>query len=156
MNQQKAVKAVDRNGDLPLAPEPTRDDRGPDSFSIGDLAREFGVTLRALRFYEDKGLLTPRRIGQTRLYSRRDRARLKLVLMGKKVGFSLLEIRQMLDLYDLRNGKTMQLQVALAKFDRQIGVLEAQRREIDEAVAELKRARALAAEMLEGRTSGTK
>src|ERR671929_1496623 len=92
MNQRRAAKAVDRNEGVPLAPDLTRGDRGPDSFSIGDLAREFGVTLRALRFYEDKGLLTPRRIGQTRLYSRRDRARLKLVLMGKKVGFSLLEI----------------------------------------------------------------
>lgn len=153
MNQQRAAKAVDRNEGVPLAPDLTRGDRGPDSFSIGDLAREFGVTLRALRFYEDKGLLTPRRVGQSRIYSRRDRARLKLVLMGRKVGFSLLEIRQMLDLYDLRGGKVTQLRVALGKFDRQIGVLEAQRREIDEAVAELKRARALAAELLEGRKS---
>ena len=154
MNQQRAAKAVDRDGGVPLAPELTRD-RGPDSFSIGDLAREFGVTLRTLRFYEDKGLLTPRRIGRSRLYSRRDRARLKLALMGRKVGFSLVEIKRMLDLYDLRDGRTTQLRVALGRFDRQIGMLEAQRREIDAAIAELKRARALAAEKLQGRAPRT-
>src|SRR5690349_16348535 len=85
-------------------------------FTIGDLAREFGVTLRALRFYEDKGLLTPQREGLNRLYSRRDRARLKLILMGKRVGFSLVEIKEMLDLYDLKDGQVTQLKVAHEKF----------------------------------------
>ncbi len=74
-------------------------------FTIGDLAKEFGTTLRTLRFYEDKGLLNPKRDGMNRIYNRRDRARLKLVLMGKRVGFSLTEIRDMLDLYDLRDGQ---------------------------------------------------
>ena len=83
------------------------------SFTISDMAREFGVTLRRLRFYEDKHLLNPRRDGMNRLYSRRDRARLKLVLMGKKVGFSLAEIKDMLDLYDLKDGQATQLQAAL-------------------------------------------
>ena len=146
-----AEKAPDSLTTVPLAPEPAGGDRGPDVFTIGDLAREFGVTLRALRFYEDKGLLTPRRIGLNRFYSRRDRARLKLVLMGKKVGFSLVEIKEMLDLYDLGDGQVTQLKVALGKFDRQIGVLEAQRREIEDAIAELKRARAFAAKTLEAR-----
>lgn len=108
------------------------------TFTIGDLAREFGVTLRTLRFYEDKGLLNPQRQGLTRLYSRRDRARLKLILMGKKVGFSLMEIREMLDLYDVKNGQTKQLQVVYDRFSTQIGVLEQQRRDIDEAIVELK------------------
>ena len=90
------------------------------TFTIGDLSREFGVTLRTLRFYEDKQLLNPKRHGLNRLYSRRDRARLKLVLMGKKVGFSLTEIKDMLDLYDLKDGQVTQLKVALAKFDKQI------------------------------------
>jgi len=148
---QVAAKASSSLDTVPLAPEPADGERGPEMFTIGDLAREFGVTLRALRFYEDKGLLTPRRMGLNRFYSRRDRARLKLVLMGKKVGFSLLEIKEMLDLYDLGDGQVTQLKVALGKFDRQIGVLEAQRREVDEAIAELKRARALAAEMLKAR-----
>ncbi len=146
-----AAKASNHLDSIPLAPEPADGDRGPDVFTIGDLAREFGVTLRALRFYEDKGLLTPRRMGLNRFYSRRDRARLKLVLMGKKVGFSLVEIKEMLDLYDLGDGQVTQLKVALGKFDRQIGVLEAQRREVEDAISELKRARALAAEMLKAR-----
>ncbi|MCT8970679.1 MerR family transcriptional regulator [Microbaculum marinisediminis] len=110
-------------------------------FTIGDLSREFGVTLRAIRFYEDKGLLNPRRQGMTRLYSRRDRARLKLILLGKRVGFSLVEIGEMLDLYDLKDGQTTQMKVALTKFDEQIGYLEAQRAEIDQALGDLKRAR---------------
>ena len=108
-------------------------------FTIGDLAREFDVTLRALRFYEDKGLLTPRRRGQTRIYSRRDRARLSLLLMGKRVGFSLSEIRDMLDLYDLKDGQVTQLRVALEKFREQIHILEAQKADIESAIKDLNR-----------------
>lgn len=108
-------------------------------FTIGDLAREFGVTLRTLRFYEDKGLLNPKRDGLNRLYSRRDRARLKLVLMGKRVGFSLHEIKDMLDLYDLRDGQVTQLKVALGRFNEQIAVLEQQKKDIEQALAELRR-----------------
>jgi len=108
-------------------------------FTIGDLAREFGVTLRTLRFYEDKGLLSPRREGLNRLYSRRDRGRLKLVLMGKKVGFSLSEIKEMLDLYDLKDGQALQMRVALKKFQEQIGVLERQKQDIEQALEELRR-----------------
>lgn len=108
-------------------------------FSIGDLSKEFNITLRTLRFYEDKGLLNPKRDGMNRIYNRRDRARLKLVLMGKRVGFSLSEIRDMLDLYDLRDGQVTQLQVALNKFKEQISVLEQQRSHIDEAIDDLQR-----------------
>ena len=111
----------------------------PASFTIGDLAREFDVTHRALRFYEDKGLINPKRRGQTRLYSRRDRARLKLVLMGKRVGFSLGEIREMLDLYDLKDGQTRQMRVALDRFLQQIDVLEIQKHDIEKAIIDLKR-----------------
>ena len=67
---------------------------------IGEVSEEFGLTLRALRFYEDKGLITPKRNGVTRLYSRRDRARLKLILLGKKVGFSLRDVKHLIDLYE--------------------------------------------------------
>src|SRR5215471_5939816 len=74
-------------------------------FTIQDLAKECGVTARTLRFYEEKGLLSPRRDGLERRYSRRDRARLKYVLMGRNVGFSLDEVREMLDLYDLGAGR---------------------------------------------------
>lgn len=108
-------------------------------FTIGELAKEFGCTLRTLRFYEDKGLLNPKRDGMNRVYTRRDRARLKLVLMGKRVGFSLTEIRDMLDLYDLRDGQVTQLRVALGRFNEQIAILEDQRKDIEQAIEELSR-----------------
>lgn len=123
-------------------------------FTIRDLAREFCVTARTLRFYEEKELLSPQRQGQERLYSRRDRARLKLVLMGKKVGFSLEEIRSMLDLYDLGDGRVTQLKVSYARFNERIERLEAQRQEIDEAIAAMKRASRSLAEMLKERGAG--
>jgi DNA-binding transcriptional MerR regulator len=113
---------------------------GRDLFSIRDLTKEFGVSARTLRFYEEKGLLIPSRRGQERLYSRRDRARLKYVLMGKGVGFSLEEVREMLDLYDIGDGQTTQLNVALAKFRERIERLERQREEIDRAIGELMQA----------------
>ena len=111
--------------------------QGQQIYSIGDLSREFKVTLRTLRFYEDKGLISPERKGTTRIYSRRDRGRLKLILRGKKVGFSLEDIREMLDLYDLRDGQITQLTVSLSKFRDQIRVLEHQRAEIDAAIDDL-------------------
>lgn len=123
-------------------------DTGPLSYTIGDLAKEFDITLRTLRFYEDKNLLNPRREGMTRIYSRRDRARLKLVLMGKKVGFSLTEIKDMLDLYDLRDGQVTQLRVALGRFTEQIEVLQSQRDDVDRAIADLERTVAVVSGML--------
>ncbi|MCC2113582.1 MAG: MerR family DNA-binding transcriptional regulator [Hyphomicrobiales bacterium] len=108
-------------------------------FTIGDLAREFDITLRTLRFYEDRGLLNPRRQGQQRLYSRRDRARLDLILRGKRVGFSLNEIKEMLDLYDLRDGQVTQMRVALGKFQDRISALRRQKQDIEEAIVELER-----------------
>jgi DNA-binding transcriptional MerR regulator len=113
---------------------------GRDVFTIRDLTKEFGVSARTLRFYEEKGLLDPRRNGEQRLYGRRDRARLRYVLMGKSVGFSLEEVREMLDLYDLGDGQRTQLQVALAKFQERVVRLERQRADIDRAIAELTRA----------------
>jgi DNA-binding transcriptional MerR regulator len=124
---------------------------GQEQFTIRDLAREFGVTARTLRFYEEKQLIAPQRAGQDRLYSRRDRARLKYVLMGKSVGFSLEEIRAMLDLYDLGDGQATQLRVAQARFREQIDRLKRQRKEIDRAIAELERARATVAQTLASR-----
>src|ERR1700758_1561605 len=113
---------------------------GREVFTIRDLTKEFEVSARTLRFYEEKGLLAPRRDGEKRLYSRRDRARLRYVLMGKRVGFSLQEVREMLDLYDIGDGRRTQLQVALAKFQERSAQLEEQRAEIDRAIAELARA----------------
>ncbi len=120
-------------------------------FTIRDLAREFEVTARTLRFYEEKELLAPERQGQERLYSRRDRARLKLVLMGKRVGFSLEEIRSMLDLYDLGDGRVTQLKVSYARFNERIERLKQQRAEIDEAIEAMERASKSLAEMLKER-----
>lgn len=104
---------------------------------IGEVAKEFGVTLRALRFYEDKGLLDPKRDGSTRLYSARDLSRLRLVLLGRRVGFSLREVKQMLDLYDPRGTNSRQLRLVLDKSERQMVRLERQRSLIDEAMRDL-------------------
>lgn len=104
---------------------------------IGEMAKTFGVTLRTLRFYEDKGLLHPKRDGSTRLYTRRDRARLKLILLGRKIGFSLRDVKQMIDLYDPTGSNTRQLKLTLDKSEKQLARLQKQRAAIDEAVAEL-------------------
>lgn len=124
----------------PLEPMPSVE-AGPveTEYAIGELAREFDLTLRTLRFYEDRGLLRPRRVGMQRIYSRRDRARLKLIVMGKKVGFSLHEIGEMLDLYDLKDGQAGQLITARDRFLGQISVLENQKQEIERAIGELQR-----------------
>jgi len=104
---------------------------------IGEMAKSFGVTLRALRFYEDKGLISPRREGATRLYSRRDRARLKLILLGRKVGFSLRDVKQMIDLYDPKGSNARQLKMTLDKSEKQLARLQKQREAIDEAIGDL-------------------
>ena len=125
------------------------------AYTIGDLSREFGVSLRTLRFYEDRNLLKPKRQGLNRIYSRRDRARLKLILMGKKVGFSLTEIKDMLDLYELKDGQVTQLRVALQKFGRQIEVLATQKRDIEQALDELTRTMQVVSGMLRDREGET-
>lgn len=112
--------------------EAEKDDR--QTFKIGDLAREFGVTLRTLRFYEDRGLLSPERRGTTRVYSRRDRMRLRLVLLAKTLGFSLTEAKQMIELYHQDNGKKKQLEVALSRFEEQQQILLEQQREVEESL----------------------
>ena len=106
-------------------------------YSITELAREFGITTRAIRFYEDQGLLAPRRSGLTRIYSERDRVRLKLVLRGKRLGFSLKEIAAILDMYDAEPGESGQLQYMLDRLQDQRTVLERRRDDIDLTLAEL-------------------
>lgn len=118
-----------------LAPIEPRPDR--DAFSISDLCAEFGVTPRALRFYEDEGLIAPERRGTQRIYTHRDRARLAWILRGKRVGFSLGEIKEMIDLYDLGDGRRVQRQVTLERCLDRIRHLEAQKRDIDAHIAEL-------------------
>jgi len=109
-------------------------------YRIGELAGEFDVTLRALRFYEDKKLLQPRRVGNTRFYSRRDRARLALILMGKRLGFSLQDIAELLVLYDPADGNRRQLRLAAEKGSEQLERLHRERSEIDAAIGELQTA----------------
>jgi len=106
------------------------------AYAIGDLSREFGVTLRALRFYEDKGLLNPTRDGLTRLYSARDRENLQLILKGKRLGFTLVEISDMIADQD---GKAPSLSMSAETVKDQIAHLERQRGEIDSALAELRK-----------------
>ena len=104
------------------------------TYSIRQLCREFGATARALRFYEDKGLLTPARKGQTRVYDARDRARLKLILRGRRIGFSLQEIQDMLDLYDRKDHNAHQMAVALRRHRAQIAALKQQLEDIEGAI----------------------
>ena len=104
------------------------------TYSIRHLCREFGATARALRFYEDKGLLTPARKGQTRVYDARDRARLKLILRGRRIGFTLQEIQEMLDLYDRKDHNVHQMAVALRRHRAQIEALKQQRDDIEGAI----------------------
>lgn len=104
-------------------------------FTIGDLSREYGITLRALRFYEDKGLISPRRDGMTRLYSEADRKRLAVILKGKHLGFTLAEIRALVAAHE---GGEAELSLSRERCLSQIAQLERQRGEIDTAIAELK------------------
>jgi DNA-binding transcriptional MerR regulator len=107
------------------------------SFSITDLAREFDVTTRTIRFYEDEGLIAPARRGQTRIFSARDRVRLRLILRGKRLGFSIDEIREIIDLYDAEPGEEGQLRHFLAKIGERRAALEQQRADIAETLGEL-------------------
>ncbi len=107
------------------------------SYSISELSSEFSVTARAIRFYEDQDLLHPGRQGQTRIYSPADRARLAWILRGKRVGFSLANIAEMLDLYNRGDGRQLQKQVTLKKCRERLEMLTRQRADIDETISEL-------------------
>ena len=110
-------------------------------FTVNQLAEELGVTPRAIRFYEVKGLLAPQRAGTTRVFDRRDRARLLLVLRGKRLGFSLAEIREFLDLYDADRSQASQLSLLLARVRQRIDELERQRRDVEQTLGELRAGR---------------
>ena len=109
-----------------------------ETYTIAQLSNEFGITPRAIRFYEDKNLLSPTRQGLNRIYTRRDRARLALILRGKRLGFRLDDIKEMLDLYDHGDGQIEQMQFTLDRSRDRIAELERQRRDVDDAIRELK------------------
>lgn len=116
-----------------------RDSEPEALFGIAELCTEFGVTARAVRFYEDKGLLAPRRVNGTRVYTQRDRVRLRLILRAKAIGSKLSEIKQYLDLYGAHGeGRTRQLRFTLERTDAAIRELEAKRAHIDATLAELR------------------
>ncbi|HSS64439.1 MAG TPA: MerR family DNA-binding transcriptional regulator [Gammaproteobacteria bacterium] len=108
-----------------------------ETFSIGDLSREFEVTTRSIRHYEDLGLLAPSRSGQNRIYSARDRVHLKLILRGRRLGFSLKEIGELLELYDAPNGEASQLKRFIGKMRQRRQTLLEQRQDIDRVLEEL-------------------
>ena len=121
-------------------PEP----EGRDLFAIADLAREFGISTRAIRFYEAKGLLSPEHVGGTRVFRRRDRARLTLILRGKRLGFSLREISEYLGLYDA--DRTQQASMLAEKVDSRLVLLERQKSDLETTISELREIRKLAGE----------
>ena len=120
------------------APETdSRDTDHAQSWTIAELSAQFGVTPRALRFYEERGLLSPGRSGGQRIYTARDRARLLWIERAKSVGFSLTEVGEMLDLYDLGDGRKTQRKVTLERCREQLGKLQNQREDIDWAIGVL-------------------
>jgi DNA-binding transcriptional MerR regulator len=118
-----------------------------DLFAIADLSREFGISTRAIRFYESKGLLAPERVGGTRVFRRRDRARLMLILRGKRLGFSLRDISEYLSLYDPRS-QTAQVHLLVDMVDQRLSMLQQQMADLNTTLSELTEIRKLAAERL--------
>jgi DNA-binding transcriptional MerR regulator len=126
---------------------PERDSR--DLYAIADLAREFDISTRAIRFYEAKGLLSPERVGATRVFRRRDRARLILILRGKRLGFSLRDISDYLSLYDADRTQTAQVHLLVDMVDKRLKLLENQMQDLQTTLGELREIRKLATERLE-------
>jgi len=133
------------------SPAPLPDER---LYTVTELAAELGLTPRALRFYETKGLISPKRAGNTRVYTHRDRARMIIVLRGKKLGFSLRQIKEYLDLYDMDRTQITQLRVLRAIAVKRIAALEEQKRALEETLAELREIERQANEALERKLGG--
>lgn len=148
-----AVLAPRRAANAREAVASHHDDGGSELFGITELCREFGITLRTIRFYEDKGLLSPRRVNGARVYSRRDRARLALILRSKAIGATLEEIRHYLDMYGTHGeGRVQQLRWVLERTDAAIAELETKRAHIESSLAELRVINASVRDKLAGRS----
>jgi len=126
-----------------------------DTFGIAELAREFDVTTRTIRFYEDKGLLSPARKKQRRVYAPRDRVRLRLIMRGKRLGFSLEEIREMIDLYDVDPTEVAQLRHFIDKIHERKATLERQQADITETLSEISRIEAQCSSLLSDKQKKT-
>ncbi|WP_245957137.1 MerR family transcriptional regulator [Aestuariispira insulae] len=113
-------------------------DSSSDFYTVPELAKEFGITPRAIRFYETKGLLQPQRAGNTRIYTKRDRARLIVILRGKRLGFTLAEISEFLELYDVDTTQISQIQMLVTKVRERVSDLEEQRKALETVLVELR------------------
>ena len=138
--------------DTPSSAQPYARDL-PARFTIGELSRQFAVTTRTIRFYEDEGLLAPQRAGQNRIYTPRDRVRLKLILRGKRLGFSIKEIKDMVDMYDAPEGEAGQLKYFIERMNRRRADLLKQRSDIDQVLAELDQLQARCESMVDAQAS---
>ncbi len=137
----------------PTGAESDAEPRGAESeaertYTIGELADEFGITTRTIRFYESRGLISPRRAGTNRIYARRDRGRLMLILRGKNLGFSLEDIAEYLQLYDVDPSQRAQTELLIGKVDAAIADLDAKRADLDRSLRDLKELRAKCAEFM--------
>ena len=155
MNPLPATRRRGAAAALPTASEVVaahRQEEGGELFGITELCREFGITLRTIRFYEDKGLLAPRRVNGTRVYNRRDRARLALILRSKAIGAPLTEIKHYLDLYGAHGeGRVQQLRFVVERTDAAIADLERKRAHIEASLAELRVINGTARKQLEAK-----
>lgn len=131
-----------------------RETQSRELYAIADLAREFGISPRAIRFYETKGLLAPERVGTTRVFRRRDRARLNLILRGKRLGFSLRDIEEYLSLYEADNAQSAQIEKLVVMVDQRMDLLTRQMQDLKTTISELTEIRKLAQEQLEQRKNG--
>lgn len=151
----RAASRARATGDAPGQPEdqPNGQDGGQATYTIGELADALQLTTRAIRFYESKGLITPSRKNANRIYSRRDRARLQLIMRGKNLGFSLEDIAQFLALYDADPSQLAQTRLLLGKVEAHIDDLQKKRADIERTLRDLKDIRGQCIQHLEGHRS---